>query len=226
MCCVKGEEMRIKDWPLFEIAITVLAVLIGARLAFGEEINILVCKGTAPNALNRAEALDVYRRAEFKIRSELNVKLKRTSLTVKSCRLASDYRKLYSGVLFGKALSYIPRQHVKKNRINLAIIPGITFEERVGMGGVASDVCRESDWNLAIAAIPRYNSNGFDGLDFGPVAIAHELGHIMGCYHQPENCNTMHPDPLRQQLNCGITRFLPRSFVEVRECRQLVRAGL
>ena len=189
------------------------------------KVNLLVCTAPSPYALSRQKVLKYWDIAQKQILQEINVSVSRVSLRVRPCNLPSDYQELYSGREFKRIMRLFAPNVLKKNVLNLAIIPGITAtgSNTRGIGGVTNGVCgRGYSDNLSVAAIPALSEWGENKNILAQTAMMHELAHNLGCYHSFEMPVTMmYPDPLGWAYRHGPLHFGEACKNEVVECYQL-----
>lgn len=185
------------------------------RVVLAEDVEVLVCTAPGVYVLSRSEAINSWKVASKQINKELKIKLRVIKLTVRGCNLPLDYKELYSGRDFNRLLRFFKN---KKNVYNFAIIPGVTDGDRRGVGGVTNGECGlRQDWNLSIAAITPINLEGDTRIVPGRCAIAHEMAHNLGCWHDESSLNVMMANALPYSFN-GL-HFNRACRKEVRECK-------
>lgn len=179
------------------------------------KINLLICTSSDPYTLSRTEALNAWNKAGV-LEQQINVKRNRVWVKVRSCNLPTDYKELYSGRQFNRLLRFFPKN---SKALNTAIIPGLSDDDKRGIGGVTNGMCgRKDDWNMSIAALTPINASGEDRLLEAPYGIAHEEAHNFGCWHDDSIPNIMNTNPLPLIKSLGSLKFLRACKQEVKEC--------
>ena len=107
------------------------------------------------------------------------------------------------------------KSHLREKSILVVIAPPLISQTGGKfIGGVAQQTCGLSQYPMVVV-----NTFTEESTHYGPNALAHELGHILGAYHDDDTQLLMHSNALFYSKNA----VLPLSYISKKQIRKCLK---
>lgn len=189
---------------------------------------VFLVSTTGPHALSKAKVLEMFGYMNQIFREQVGI-----DLVIVEHRRIKDlfpYYNCLSGncriMRLHRWEDYFRKRKKRLDTLGLAILPPIQSGGKLWLAGYASSVCDPTN-PVAYANAEMFNQDGAPRFISSLTTAAHEVGHLLGAYHQPGFLNIMFIQVQAFGTNLfsilkkiGVN-FLPISVAEMRACQKL-----